>query len=342
MKALSLVTGPFGNDFFPFSLTRSIADIRCGILTLREKWHLYLKYHPPLPGPISADANIIPSRELVQSLSSGNPEDSLRQATRLLQLTDILRLNGTEIKNDFKLLTEGRRSEPVSSTNKITGTDIFLEPGARVEHCYLNASEGPVYIGKDALLMEGSLIRGPFAIGEKGVVKMGAKIYGATSAGPQTVLGGEIKNSVIFGFSNKAHDGYLGDSVIGEWCNLGAGSSGSNIKNSGGLVKLWNPLKKTYQDGGSKCGLMMGDYSRSAINTSFNTGTVTGVCCHVFGNGLTPAYLPSFSWGFHPTVYDFDKAMEHIRIWKKLKGMELYPEEIKQLKTIFDQQYQLK
>ena len=257
-----------------------------------------------------------------------------------MQITDILHYNTTEIKNDFQLLTGGRKSEPISPSNKITGTDIFLEPGAVVEHCYMNASEGPVYIGKNALVMEGSMIRGPFALGEKGLVKMGAKIYGSTSAGPYCVLGGEIKNSIIFGYTNKAHDGYLGDSVIGEWCNLGAGSSNSNLKNNVGEVKLWNPFKNSFINGGLKSGLWMGDYSRSAINTSFNTGTVIGVCCHVFGNGLTPAYLPSFSWGFADKTYAIDKAIQHIGNWKKLKGRELSLEEIKNLKYIFDQKKQ--
>ncbi len=342
MNALSLTSSSFEDDFFPFTLTRSVADIRCGILTVREKWNFYLTKNPLLPGELSIPANIIPDKELIRSLSDGNPEFSLKQATRLIHLMDILRYNGTEIKKDFDLITTGRHSEPISSTNKLTGTDIFLEPGAVVEHCYLNASEGPIYVGKDALLMESSMIRGPFAIGEKGIVKMGAKIYGATSAGPHSILGGEIKNSVIFGYSNKAHDGYLGDSVIGEYCNLGAGSSNSNIKNSMGSAKLWNPLIKSFVDGGLKCGRMLGDYSRSAIHTAFNTGTVVGVSCHVFGNGPTPAYLPSFSWGYNGTVYAFDKAIQHINKWKKLKGQELSPEEIKQLKYIFDLQNPIK
>jgi UDP-N-acetylglucosamine diphosphorylase / glucose-1-phosphate thymidylyltransferase / UDP-N-acetylgalactosamine diphosphorylase / glucosamine-1-phosphate N-acetyltransferase / galactosamine-1-phosphate N-acetyltransferase len=341
MNDLSLVSGPFSEDFFPFSLTRSVADIRCGILTIREKWNIHLENNPHLAGVHSIPANIIPSSTLIGSLSTEISESTLEQSSRLLNVADILRFNDREMKNDFKLLTAGRRSAPISPTNKLTGTEIFLEAGAKAEHCYLNADEGPIYIGKDALLMEGSMIRGPFAIGEKGVVKMGSKIYGATSAGPHCVLGGEIKNSIIFGYSNKAHDGYLGDSVIGAWCNLGAGSSNSNIKNSGGQVKLWNPLKKSFIDGGLKCGLLMGDYSRSAIQTAFNTGAVVGVSCHVFGNGLTPAYLPSFTWGLHGTRYDFDKAIQHISKWKSLKGKELKPDEITNLKNIFDQQKQL-
>src|SRR5450432_242034 len=341
MNAPSLVSGPFTDDFFPFSLTRSVADMRCGILTIREKWNVYLKNKPPLPGSVSIPANIIPDPGIVGAVFLPNPELSFAQSTRLLQLADILRLNASEIKNDFQLITAGRQSAPISPTNKLSGTDIFLEPGAVAEYCYLNAVDGPVYIGKNALVMEGSMIRGPFAASEKTVVKMGAKIYGATSAGPFCVLGGEIKNSVIFGYSNKAHDGYLGDSVIGEWCNIGAGSSNSNVKNSGGTVKQWNPLRKTFVEVGLKGGLIMGDYSRTSINTSFNTGTVVGVCCHVFGNGPTPTYLPSFSWGFHNEVYAFDKAMQHISKWKKMKDRELVPDEIKKLKSIFDQQNQL-
>jgi UDP-N-acetylglucosamine diphosphorylase / glucose-1-phosphate thymidylyltransferase / UDP-N-acetylgalactosamine diphosphorylase / glucosamine-1-phosphate N-acetyltransferase / galactosamine-1-phosphate N-acetyltransferase len=342
MNDFPLTDGPFTDDFFPFSLTRSVADIRCGILTLREKWNFYLRDNPVIPPEISIPSNIIAGNGLVRLLSGDNPESVLQQAVRLTSLTDILRFNETEIEKDFQLITTGRQSRSISPTNKITGSAIFLEPGAVVEHCYLNASQGPIYIGKDALLMEGSMIRGPFAIGEKGVVKMGTRIYGATSAGPYCVLGGEIKNSVIFGYTNKAHDGYLGDSIIGEWCNLGAGSSNSNIKNSMGMVKLWNPLKKSFLNAGLKCGLMMGDYSRSAINTSFNTGTVVGVSCHVFGNGPTPAYLPSFTWGFTDEIYAFEKAIAHISKWKLLRGMKMDQEEIKRLKNIFDQQNKLK
>ena len=338
MNVLSLVDGPFADDFFPFSLTRSVADIRCGILTIREKWNYQLKNYMALSADLSIPTNIIPDKRLIRTMSGPNPQPVPEGAIRLLNLTDILRYNGSEIKNDFDLITGGRQSNPISSTNRLTGTDIFLEPGAIVEHCHLNASEGPIYIGKDALVMEGAMIRGPFSLGEKSIVKMGAKIYGATTAGPHCVLGGEIKNSVIFGYSNKAHDGYLGDSVIGEYCNLGAGTSNSNIKNSGGEVSLWNPLKKTFLKAGLKCGMFMGDYSRSAINTAFNTGTVVGVCCHAFGNGLTPSYLPSFSWGNDGSVYAFDKAVAHIHKWKLLKGMELSPDEITQLKYIFENQ----
>src|ERR1700688_820056 len=179
MNAPSLVDGPFSDDFFPFSLTRSVADIRCGILTIRGKWNIYIKNKSEIPGGLALEANIIPDPEIIRSFLQKDPENYLQHTHRLLNPIDILRYNGREIKNDFLLITEGRISEPISSTNKLTGNEIFLEPGAVVEHCYLNASEGPIYIGKDSLLMEGSMIRGPFAIGEKSMVKMSAKIYGA-------------------------------------------------------------------------------------------------------------------------------------------------------------------
>jgi UDP-N-acetylglucosamine diphosphorylase/glucosamine-1-phosphate N-acetyltransferase len=236
------------------------------------------------------------------------------------------------------MITEGRISQPVSASNSLAGSEnIFFEEGAKAEHCVLNASTGPIYIGRNAEIMEGSFIRGPFAMCEGAVVKMGSKIYGATTLGPYCIAGGEIKNAVMFGYSNKAHDGYLGDSVIGEWCNLGAGTSNSNLKNNAADVRIWNPLTGQSQNAGLKCGLLMGDYSRSAINTSFNTGTVTGVCCNIFGQGLTNTYIPSFSWGAgNTTKYELAKALRDIESWKRLKKQSLTQEEIKTLSHIFE------
>jgi len=249
---------------------------------------------------------------------------------------DIIRLNELAIRQDFKLLTARRKSQPVSRTNKVTNPgQVFIEKGARVEHSIINAAAGPVYIGKEAEIMEGCMIRGPFAMGEKACLKMGTKVYGATTIGPYSVGGGEIKNAVLFGYSNKAHDGYLGDAVIGEWCNLGAGTSNSNLKNNASLVKVWTPQGEVVA--GPKCGVMMGDYSRTAINTSINTGTVIGACCNVFGNGLTPKYIPSFSWGSEGVNrYRFDKALSDIDGWKKLKGAEISADEKLILQYIFD------
>ncbi|MBO9683577.1 MAG: glucose-1-phosphate thymidylyltransferase [Flavisolibacter sp.] len=249
---------------------------------------------------------------------------------------EIFQMNHWAIEQDFELLTEGRKSQKISSTNKLTKSDnIFIEKGAEVEHCFLNAADGPIYIGKNAILMEGSMLRGPIAICDGAVVKMGSKIYGATTIGPNCVVGGEIKNAVFFANSNKAHDGYIGDSVIGEWCNMGAGTSNSNIKNNASSVMLWTP--NGLANVGLKCGVLMGDYSRTAINTSINTGTVIGVCCNVFGSGLTPKYIPSFSWGSDGVErYRFDKALLDIENWKQLKHGNVAENERKILKHVFD------
>ncbi|MEO6611893.1 MAG: putative sugar nucleotidyl transferase [Chitinophagaceae bacterium] len=249
---------------------------------------------------------------------------------------DIFQLNDWAIRQDFDLLTRKRKSQPLSATNRVTRrSQVFLEKGAKIEHCIINASTGPVYIGKDAEIMEGSIIRGPFAMGEGACLKLGTKVYGATTLGPRCVAGGEIKNTVMFGYSNKAHDGYLGDSVIGEWCNLGAGTTNSNLKNNASEVKVWTP--KGLMKAGTKCGVMMGDYSRTAVNTAINTGTVIGVSCNVFGTGLTPKYIPNFSWGSEGVKrYEFEKALADIGAWKKLKQQKVTDDEKSILKYIFE------
>jgi len=262
---------------------------------------------------------------------------SLKEEIKTIQYPwDIFQLNNWAIERDFELLINNRKSQPISKTNSvIKSSRIFLEKGARMEHCIINASAGPVYIGKNAEVMEGSYIRGPLAVCEGAVLKMGSKVYGATTIGPYCIGGGEIKNSVLFGYSNKAHDGYLGDSVIGEWCNLGAGTTNSNLKNNAGPVKVWTPAGE--MNAGIKCGVMMGDYSRTAINTSINTGTVISVACNVFGAGLTPKYIPAFSWGSEGIKrYEFEKALADIANWKKLKGKNITNNEKKILKYIFD------
>ena len=249
----------------------------------------------------------------------------------------IFQLNDWAIRQDFELITFKRKSKPISKTNKVINpAQVFIETGAKVEHCTLNASTGPIYIGKNAELMEGCMIRGPFALCEGSLVKMGSKIYGATTIGPYCLAGGEIKNSVLMGYSNKAHDGYLGDSVLGEWCNLGAGTSNSNIKNNCGEVKYWVHGDKKEMSAGNKGGLLLGDYSKAAINTSFNTGTVVGVCCNVFAQGLTPKYIPHFSWGSDGiTKYKLSKAVEDIDKWKQLKGFSISERETKILTDIY-------
>lgn len=338
---------------FPFTLTRAAADIRIGILTIREKWEQLLGQPVMVNGdgylmppaqeaasvPIVFSGNIVPSKLFIEELLKGNyaQEDFLKQSSvRILQHPwHIFEYNGWAIEEDFRLITAKRQSQPLpASVQVINPANIFIEPGAKLQYCILNASAGPIYIGKNAEIMEGSMIRGPFALCEGAVVKMGSKIYGATTIGPYSVVGGEIKNAVIFGYSNKAHDGYLGDAVIGEWCNLGAGTSNSNLKNNAGTVKVWSEASNEMVAAGLKCGLLMGDYSRSAINTSFNTGTVVGACANVFGEGLTPKFIPSFSWG-KEGKYEFDKALQDIRNWKKLKNKTLTEKEIQMLEHIF-------
>lgn len=248
---------------------------------------------------------------------------------------DIFRINGEAIRQDVALLRRTRDAGKLSRTNKaVNAKDIFIEKGAVVEHCILNATEGPIYIGNDALVMEGSMLRGPVAIGENAVIKMGARIYGATTIGPGCTVGGEIKNSVFFEYSNKAHDGYIGDSVIGAWCNLGAGTSNSNIKNNASEIVVYTPNGPV--NVGRKCGVFIGDYARTAINTSLNTGTVVSVGANVFGQGLTPKYIPAFAWGSEGVErYRFEKALEDISNWKSLKGQELGEDETTILRHIY-------
>lgn len=295
------------DTLFPFTATRAIADIRIGILTIREK-------------------------------EQQGARGILHWVPRLTRPWHIFQFNAEALVDDYTLLTSGAVSQPIPpSVQAIAPENIFIEEGAILQHCILNASTGPIYIGARAEIMEGSLIRGPFALCEGATVKMGTKIYGATTVGPYSVVGGEIKNSVIFGYSNKGHDGYLGDSVIGEWCNLGAGTSNSNLKNNAAAVKVWDEPTGQFIAAGTKCGLFMGDYSRSAINTSFNTGTVVGVCCNIFGEGLAPKWIPSFSWGHSPSSkYELGKALRDIAGWKRLKGHTLTDAEIQKLKYIFE------
>ena len=261
---------------------------------------------------------------------------TLRDEIKSIQFPwNIFQLNDYAIREDFKLLTGKRKSQKISKTNKVVRPgNIFIDKGAVVEHCFLNATEGPIYIGKNSLIMEGAAIRGAFACGEGAVVKMNSRIYGATTIGPYCTAGGEIKNSVFFAYSNKAHDGYIGDSVIGEWCNIGSGTSNSNIKNNASIVKVWTP--KGEMSAGQKCGVFMGDYSKTSINTSINTGTVIGVCSNIFEAGLTPKYIPNFSWGCDGLRrYELEKALTNIGDWKKLKGKYITDNEKTILTYIF-------
>ena len=253
---------------------------------------------------------------------------------------EIFTLNGKAIESDFELLTHGRKSQEISSTNNILGKEnIFVEENVKMEFATLNATTGTIYIGKDAEIMEGSIVRGPFALCEHSTLKLGAKIYGPTTVGPHSKVGGELNNTVIFGFSNKAHDGFLGNSVIGEWCNLGADTNNSNLKNNYAEVRLWNYESEHFMNTGLQfCGLIMGDHSKCAINTMFNTGTVVGVNANIYGEGYPRNFIPSFSWGgAHGfSVYSLDKAIEVAEKVFDRRGLVLNDIEKDILKTVFE------
>ena len=253
---------------------------------------------------------------------------------------DIFELNGAAIEADFQFITKGKTSEPIpKSVSTIHSERIFIESGANLDHCVLNATDGPIYIGENTEIMEGCLIRGPFALCENSTLKMGSKIYGSTTIGPHSKVGGEVNNSVIFGYSNKAHDGFLGNSVIGEWCNLGAGTNTSNLKNNYAEVRLWDFESESFAKTGLQfCGLMMGDHSKCGISTMFNTGTVVGVCVNVFGSGFPRNYIPSFSWGGSQgfSTYLTKKAFEVAKAVFRRRGLDFTEQEARILESIFE------
>jgi UDP-N-acetylglucosamine diphosphorylase/glucosamine-1-phosphate N-acetyltransferase len=380
-----LFDGPVRNSLLPFTFTRPVADIRVGILTIREKWEAFLgnttttvteDYLTDLFPMVEMEENILinasflPNEELVALISdlgageavfyqdevvafhTTEAQDDVDLETykaieyegdclRIVNTWDIFSRNGEALEADFELLTRNRKSAPISATNQVIAPEnVFLEEGAVVECCILNASTGPIYIGKDALVMEGTAIRGAFALGDHGVVKMGAKIYGPTTAGPGSKIGGELSNVVIFGYSNKGHDGYLGNSVIGEWCNIGADSNNSNLKNNYAPVRLWDYETQRFAHTGLQfCGLMMGDHSKCGINTMFNTGTVVGVSANIFGSGFPRNFIPSFSWGGAAgfTPFKPEKAFEMADAMMQRKGMKLSDAEKAMLTEVFEQ-----
>jgi len=340
------------SNFYPLSYTRPIAEFRIGILTIKEKWEYYYKNvsvstedylsdkYPIIKKKenLWIDSRILPSNELITELNSLRNGELLVSNRKVIafknssfdykklnkintsinfdsvnNIWDIFSDNGREIEKDFKLVVKGRKTSVLKTSNTVIGKKVFIEKGAKVSCSILNAENGPIFIGKNAEIMEGSIIRGPFAMGENSVLKMGAKIYGPTTLGPYCKVGGEVNNSVFFGYSSKAHDGFLGNSVIGEWCNLGADTNNSNLKNNYAEVKLWNyEMEKFKKTGLQFCGLVMGDHSKCGINTMFNTGTVVGVSANIFGSGFPRNFIPSFSWGgasgFQP--YKLPKVFE--------------------------------
>jgi len=254
---------------------------------------------------------------------------------------DIFQKNGEAINADFEIVTSGKKSQPISSTVTVIGKKdlIFIEEGAKAEACILNTSGGPIYVGKHAEIMEGSAIRGPFALCEHSTLKMNSKVYGPTTIGPQCKIGGEVSNCVIFGFSNKAHDGFIGNSVIGEWCNLGADTNSSNLKNNYGNVKIFNYVKNSSVDSGlTFCGLIMGDHCKSGINTMFNTGTVVGVGANIFGGGFPATHIPAFSWGGSEgfETYRLEKLFETAEKVFERRGLKFEQSEKDILTKVFE------
>ena len=373
------------SSLLPFTYTRPVADIRIGILTIREKWEKFLGFTTTsiteeyledkfpmveLDKNILINASFLPTKNLVKQVSNLTKNqaifkgeqviafftcdtqehvdfDSYEQVEfkeEVLQIKntwDIFSLNDKAIQADFDLLTEGRTSQPIPvGVHAIQEQNIFIEQGATVSYSSLNASNGPIYIGKDSEIMEGSLVRGPFALGENSILKMGTKVYGATTVGPFSKIGGEVNNSVLFGYASKGHEGFLGNSVLGEWCNVGADSNTSNLKNNYAEVKLWNYQEERFTNTGLQfCGLMMGDHSKCGINTMFNTGTVIGVSANVFGSGFPRNFVSSFSWGGAAgfTTYQIKKVFEVAKVVMERRGIELTETDKKILLHVFDE-----
>ncbi len=368
-----LFDGTVRNTLLPFTYTKPVADLRIGILTIREKWEKqlgfttttlteeYLEEKYPMveiEQNIMINASFLPTKALVEQVKSLKENQAIFKNDEviaffttesqeevnfddyeqnefdfdLLQIKntwDIFSLNDQAISDDFELITEGRKSQPIpEGVQCLNKENIFIEKGAQILFATLNANEGPIYIGRDTLIMEGSLIRGPFAMGEHSVVKMGSKVYGATTLGPKCKIGGEVNNVVLFGNSSKGHEGYLGNSVIGEWCNIGADTNNSNLKNNYAEVKLWSyETGRFVKTGLQFCGLIMGDHSKSAINTMFNTGTVVGVSSNIYGSNFPRNFIPSFSWGGAAgfSTYQINKAKETANLVMKRKN-ELFDE----------------
>lgn len=380
-----LFDGNVRNQLLPFTFTRPVADIRVGILTIREKWEYLLGFttntvtedylsekYPFLEFETNVliNASFLPSENLVNIIKGLEENQAIffddepiaffategqvidfetfdiiqyahDDVLRIEHTWDIFSKNGEAIKRDFEMLTKDRKSQPIPEGVWAKNPEnIFIEKGAILEFCTLNASEGPIYIGKDAEIMEGSLVRGPFALCEHSTLKMGAKIYSNTTIGPHCKVGGEVNNSVIFGYSNKGHDGFLGNSVLGEWCNLGADTNNSNLKNNYAEVRLWDYETEGFARTGLQfCGLMMGDHSKCGINTMFNTGTVVGVSANIFGSGFPRNFVPSFSWGGSGgfTIYKTDKAFEVAKVVMDRRNIEFSEMDAKILEHVFEE-----
>jgi UDP-N-acetylglucosamine diphosphorylase/glucosamine-1-phosphate N-acetyltransferase len=372
---IALADNGLHKRFAPLTLTRPVGDLRIGILTNTERWKLlananifyqteaYLqgKYPATNDWDILVNAALIPSKEIAQSILTlpdnaallyndvelarkGNGSDKNEwlgsQPLIISQRWHLYQLNDEALKQDFTLITKGRTSQPISSTNTIIGnpSHIFLEEGATVEACILNTNAGPIYVGKDAEIMEGCIVRGGLAMGEHSALKLGTKVYGAVTLGPHCKVGGEVNNVVFQSYSNKGHDGFLGNALIGEWCNLGADTNTSNLKNNYGNVSTYSyEAGKEVKTDIQFMGVCMGDHSKCGINTMFNTATVVGVSCNVFGGDFPSKFIPSFSWGGQTIEpFKFEKAVEYSNNMMERRGLQLTTEEVAILKHICD------
>ncbi|MEL6944964.1 MAG: putative sugar nucleotidyl transferase, partial [Bacteroidota bacterium] len=344
----SYITQEYLNDCFPINIESDNYIINSSVLPSHQLCSIVRNLQ--ISEAVLKDGELIATRlnekqikklmkdEEIEELKGYELEDT--PLFRLKGLTDLFQRNEEAIQSDFNLITNDRVSQSLSESNLINGAEhIFVEEGAEVECSILNASTGPIYIGKNAKILEGSMLRGPIAIGDNTVIKMGAKIYGGTTFGPYCKAGGEIKNSIFQGYTNKGHDGYLGDSILGEWCNLGAGTNVSNLKNNYSTVKQWNYSESTMKDTELQfCGLVMGDYSKSSIATKFNTGTVVGVCANVFGDGFPPKFVPSFTWGNDcKETFVLEKGFEMIERNRARRALELSVEERLMLVKVFEE-----
>jgi len=380
-----LFDGTVRNALLPFTFTRPVADIRIGILTIREKWENYLGSTTTslteeylmdkfpmveMEENVMINASFLPNATLVDWIQNLKAKQAIvfeeeivafytqdtqeevdfdqyellsfeNELVRIANTWDIFAKNDRAIRDDFELLTMDRTSQPIpKSVNVIAPENIFIEEGAQLAFVTLNASTGPIYIGKNSEIMEGSVIRGPFALCESGRVKLATKVYGATTVGPHSVIGGEVNNSILFGYSNKGHDGFLGNSVLGEWCNIGADSNNSNLKNNYEEVRLWSYETEGFAKTGLQfCGLMMGDHSKCGINTMFNTGTVVGVSANIFGAGFPRNFVPSFSWGGAAgfSSYLTQKAFQTAKIVMARRNMVFTDQDAAILTHVFEE-----
>lgn len=342
-------------EFLPLTFTRPLGELRHGILTIAEKWKLRLNAtisfktqdylsskfptHETGTKDVYIPGNMEPTERLLREIKPGAYIKD--DGAGLQHVWELFSTNDTAIKEDFSLLTHGRESLPLSPTNRVIGDPslIFLEPGARVECSNLNTTDGPIYIGRNAEVMEGCSLRGPVALCEGAVLKMGAKVYGATTLGPYCKCGGELANVVLQGYSNKAHDGFLGNAVIGEWCNLGAGCTASNLKNNYAKIRLWNYRSRRFERTDLQfCGLIMGDHSCAGINTMFNTATVVGVGVNFYGAGFPKPYLPSFMQGSPQdmTSVILSRLFETCRTMMARRHVEFTPQDQEILQYLYN------